>query len=342
MPRSGDGGRAPFGKPVVVCCLGLGAAPGGPGTLGRRRSRTPPEAAAATRARPRLDSRAPSAMPAAVRARPGSSPAAPGASTARRAARPLFTGGTLAHEARLVIEPLLGPSRRPPAAPAHRIVDLGADEFTRGRPHPDARPAARDARVREAGSAAGVGVAPARPRARPRRPSGPGRGRWPQRSVTPARTAARDRAAAARRRLGRRDRRRSAGTPRPGRRARGRRRRTCCPRTPRRRASPRSLLASRARARRCSAGPDGPAIDFSGSRFRSSTSGSRCSPRRSRPRASPSSTWIGARPRATRVWPPSWPASTTTTERRRSGGPGAYRRRRGRRARGRAADRSRA
>ena len=43
----------------------------------------------------------------------------------------LFTGGTLAHEARLIAGNVGGS-----AAGTHRILDLGADEFTRGRPHP--------------------------------------------------------------------------------------------------------------------------------------------------------------------------------------------------------------
>ena len=51
----------------------------------------------------------------------------------------LYTGGTLAHEARLILEPLLGrveTTAAGGAARAHRILDLGADEFTVGRPHP--------------------------------------------------------------------------------------------------------------------------------------------------------------------------------------------------------------
>jgi FdrA protein len=63
----------------------------------------------------------------------------------------LYTGGTLAHEAGLVLEPLVG-------AGAYRLVDLGDDEFTRGRPHPMLDPEARAARVRQAGESADVGV----------------------------------------------------------------------------------------------------------------------------------------------------------------------------------------
>jgi FdrA protein len=73
----------------------------------------------------------------------------------------LYTGGTLAHEARVVLEPLLGPiagNVGPMSASRHHILDLGADEFTRGTPHPMINPAARDLRVREAGRNRDVGV----------------------------------------------------------------------------------------------------------------------------------------------------------------------------------------
>jgi FdrA protein len=61
--------------------------------------------------------------------------------------RGLFAGGTLAGEALLVLQPLLFPLRsnvpliaaqrlEAGAPPGHAILDLGADEFTVGRPHP--------------------------------------------------------------------------------------------------------------------------------------------------------------------------------------------------------------
>jgi FdrA protein len=51
-------------------------------------------------------------------------------------------------------------SGRPSAAPdgRHRILDLGADEYTVGRPHPMLDPVPRDGMVREAGRDPGVGV----------------------------------------------------------------------------------------------------------------------------------------------------------------------------------------
>lgn len=63
-------------------------------------------------------------------------------------ARGLFSGGTLAYEALAALDPLLGgvrsnaplrPEQRladPRRSAGHAVVDLGADEFTTGRPHP--------------------------------------------------------------------------------------------------------------------------------------------------------------------------------------------------------------
>jgi FdrA protein len=77
----------------------------------------------------------------------------------QRAVRALYAGGTLAHEAALILEPLLGPvatNLKPGAAGWHRVIDLGADEFTVGRAHPmldatirveEIRNAARDPEV---------------------------------------------------------------------------------------------------------------------------------------------------------------------------------------------------
>jgi FdrA protein len=72
---------------------------------------------------------------------------------ARRAVRGFFTGGTLCYEAQVVLSRALGPvysniPLRPdlglPAPPgAHVCLDLGEEEYTRGRPHPMIDPAAR-------------------------------------------------------------------------------------------------------------------------------------------------------------------------------------------------------
>jgi FdrA protein len=61
--------------------------------------------------------------------------------SAGRAVLGLFSGGSLAHEALTILEDALGPvagnvSGRDDAPGGHRILDLGEEEFTRGRPHP--------------------------------------------------------------------------------------------------------------------------------------------------------------------------------------------------------------
>jgi FdrA protein len=51
----------------------------------------------------------------------------------------LFSGGSLAHEACVVLEPLLGAVATEPDAierDGHVVVDLGTERYTQGRPHP--------------------------------------------------------------------------------------------------------------------------------------------------------------------------------------------------------------
>jgi FdrA protein len=57
----------------------------------------------------------------------------------------LYTGGTLAHEAHLLLESLLGHGA------SHRIIDLGGDEYTVGRPHPMIDPQSRTSMILRAG-----------------------------------------------------------------------------------------------------------------------------------------------------------------------------------------------
>lgn len=136
------------GKPVVVCCLGAARPARGAvlwvGTLD--------QAADAVVARLAGRPWAPRAFrdPADVRAR-----------LARLAAPPLrpdagilglYTGGTLAHEAHLLLEELLGPDA------AGRTLDLGDDEYTVGRPHPMIDPQVRCDMLLEAGASPQVGV----------------------------------------------------------------------------------------------------------------------------------------------------------------------------------------
>jgi len=140
-------------KPVVVCCLGASPAAG-------HAVATLEDAAGAAVALARGSPWRPRAFsdPVAARARLSS---LPGASPRGDHLLGLYTGGTLAHEARLLLEPHLGPIATESVGAeraGHRILDLGADQFTQGRPHPMLDPSERAARVREAGQRADVGV----------------------------------------------------------------------------------------------------------------------------------------------------------------------------------------
>jgi hypothetical protein len=57
----------------------------------------------------------------------------------------LYTGGTLAHEAHLVLDSLLGRDA------GHTILDLGDDQYTVGRPHPMIDPQTRTDMILKAG-----------------------------------------------------------------------------------------------------------------------------------------------------------------------------------------------
>jgi FdrA protein len=93
--------------------------------------------------------------------RPGA--AAPGAiartGAGRTAVRGFFTGGTLCYEAQVILSESLGPVYSniplrpglglPAPAGAHVCLDLGEEEYTKGRPHPMIDPAARREILRE-------------------------------------------------------------------------------------------------------------------------------------------------------------------------------------------------
>ncbi len=81
----------------------------------------------------------------------------------------LFCGGTLCAEAQVIARahgvtvtsnaPITGVAGLDEDGGAgHTLLDLGADEFTRGRPHPMLEPAVRDQPLREAAARADVGV----------------------------------------------------------------------------------------------------------------------------------------------------------------------------------------
>ena len=70
----------------------------------------------------------------------------------------LFSGGTLAHESRLIMEGLLGAVSWNEDAGRHRILDLGDDRYTVGKPHPMIDPESRAEMVSRALMDEGVGV----------------------------------------------------------------------------------------------------------------------------------------------------------------------------------------
>ncbi len=77
------------------------------------------------------------------------------------AVRALYAGGTLAHEAVLILEPLLGPiatNLRPGIGGRHRVTDLGADDYTVGRAHPMLDATVRVEEIRKAAQDPDVAV----------------------------------------------------------------------------------------------------------------------------------------------------------------------------------------
>jgi FdrA protein len=88
--------------------------------------------------------------------------------SSRTAVRGFFTGGTLCYEAQVVLSRCLGPVYSniplspdlalPAPAGAHICVDLGEEEYTRGRPHPMIDPSARREIVREQAFGSDVAV----------------------------------------------------------------------------------------------------------------------------------------------------------------------------------------
>jgi FdrA protein len=121
---------AETGKPVVACLLGYeGATP-----EGVRKATTLDEAAAL-------------AVGLAGGAIHGLDRPQASGNGARGAVRGLYAGGTLCDEARRIV------GENP-----HRFVDFGAEEYTRGRPHPIIDPSRRNAALVEAGADPSVSV----------------------------------------------------------------------------------------------------------------------------------------------------------------------------------------
>jgi FdrA protein len=90
---------------------------------------------------------------------PGAEAAGARAWAGRTAVRGFFTGGTLCYEAQVILSRSLGPVYSniplrsglglPAPAGAHICLDLGEEEYTKGRPHPMIDPAARREIMRE-------------------------------------------------------------------------------------------------------------------------------------------------------------------------------------------------
>ncbi|HEY7677144.1 MAG TPA: hypothetical protein VIG69_08730, partial [Candidatus Methylomirabilis sp.] len=132
------------GKPAVICCLGLAAADRPAATRLTFVDTLEDAAQAAIALQRRLLFRP---RPFTLDLEEVEVLAAGQAHRLREhqtAVRGIFAGGTLAHEALLILGALAGPVasnlRQPDLAPdaveGHAVWDLGADEFTRGRPHP--------------------------------------------------------------------------------------------------------------------------------------------------------------------------------------------------------------
>jgi FdrA protein len=135
-------------KPVVVCCLGSDD------NLGGRtvNARTLDEAADAVAAQLRGETWAPAAFGDPASAATGLDTSDGDGELAGAAALGLYTGGTLAHEAHLLLTEALGdvgfngdPTDR---SRKHRIIDLGDDAYTVGRPHPMIAPEIRTDLIR--------------------------------------------------------------------------------------------------------------------------------------------------------------------------------------------------
>jgi succinyl-CoA synthetase alpha subunit len=147
---------AATGKPVVAVFLGgetNGAAPPGV-TLARTLTEAAQEAVALAGGGEPVSGSLPDLF-----APEGEAPAVPECAAGQRYVRGIFSGGTLCEEAILLLSERLGPIAsniplafaEPLADPyrseGHTLVDLGADEFTVGRPHPMIDPTLRNERV---------------------------------------------------------------------------------------------------------------------------------------------------------------------------------------------------
>ena len=138
---------ASIAKPTVVCCVG--AKPRAPGkVVWVDTLQQAADAIVAAMAGRRWDS-----MPLCDAAQVGKClRSLEGAACGGRRILGLYTGGTLAYETGHVLRRVFGDGH------PHRILDLGDDEYTVGRPHPMIDPRTRGEMIVRAGDDPGIGV----------------------------------------------------------------------------------------------------------------------------------------------------------------------------------------
>jgi FdrA protein len=149
-----------IGKPAVLAMLGRDVVPGRRGNMTTVTTLDDAAGAATAALTGERWSPDPGALPTAE-AKARNAQARRELTADQRAIRGLYAGGTLAHEAVLILEPLLGAvatNLEPGSEGLHRILDLGADEFTVGRAHPMLDPGARIEAIARAGKEPEVAV----------------------------------------------------------------------------------------------------------------------------------------------------------------------------------------
>jgi len=138
-------------KPTIACCLGASVSEGGKTVWAPTLDAAADAAVAALHERdwPSRNFNDPAGIRRQLAAAQEQRPSVAGTVLG------LYTGGTLAAEAHLILKPLLGQvaynRTGGPENTSHRILDLGADEFTVGRPHPMIDPQKRTEFILEAG-----------------------------------------------------------------------------------------------------------------------------------------------------------------------------------------------
>jgi FdrA protein len=165
--------KPPADDVAASLVAGLGSKPTVVAMIGLERHRSPPEGVRLART---LDEAAALAVQMLGLTHPevsdglvdAASGAAGGLAVDRLAIHGLYSGGTLCYEAMVVLSDRLGPihSNIPlregwgmPAPPgAHVFLDLGEEEYTRGRPHPMIDPAARAELIASEGAAPDTAV----------------------------------------------------------------------------------------------------------------------------------------------------------------------------------------